>query len=279
MRELRHSPGDVSYQRSNGLVEIGSVVCHAMEILPERAWGRRGVCRKMANEVATVGVYLLHSNDEVFPPADRAEPDGLLAVGGDLKPKRLLAAYEHGIFPWYSEGFPILWHSPNPRFVLQPERIHLSRSLKKTIKRGTFEVRYDTAFEAVIDACARQGRPGQRGTWITREMRQAYAELHRLGFAHSVESWAQDELQGGLYGVSLGAAFFGESMFSRVPDASKVALATLAERLVTWSFRIIDCQMETEHLSRFGAEAWPRHRFLTVLEEALRTPTRRGPWT
>lgn len=226
-----------------------------------------------------VAVYLLNSNDDAFPPADRADADGLLAVGGDLKPKRLLAAYASGIFPWYSEGLPILWHSPDPRFVLRPDRVHLSRSLRKTIKRKIFEVRYDTAFEQVIDGCARQRRPAQRGTWITRDMRQAYVALHRLGFAHSVESWADDKLQGGLYGVSLGAAFFGESMFARAPDASKVALATLAERLVTWDFQIIDCQMETEHLSRFGAEPWPRRRFLAALDEALRAPTRRGLWT
>jgi len=233
----------------------------------------------MAGELPMVAVYLLNSKDEAFPPADRADADGLLAVGGDLKPKRLLAAYASGIFPWYSEGLPILWHSPDPRFVLRPDRIHLSRSLKKTIKRKIFEVRYDTAFEEVIDGCARQHRPAQRGTWITRDMRQAYLALHRLGFAHSVESWADGKLQGGLYGVSLGAAFFGESMFARAADASKVALATLAERLVSWDFQMIDCQMETEHLSRFGAEAWPRRRFLAALGEALRVPTRRGPWT
>jgi leucyl/phenylalanyl-tRNA--protein transferase len=214
----------------------------------------------------------------VFPPAEDAEPDGLLAVGGDLRPERLLLAYSMGIFPWYDENLPILWHSPDPRAVLRSSRLHLSKSLRKTLRRGPYEVRLDTAFEPVIRACARARRPGQRGTWITKEMVNAYVELHELGFAHSAEAWQDGELVGGLYGVSLGAAFFGESMFANRPDASKVAFATLVSQLARWGIELIDCQVETEHLDRFGAELWPRARFLAELARALAQPTRRGRW-
>lgn len=205
--------------------------------------------------------------------------EGLLAWGGDLSPRRLLAAYRRGIFPWYSEGQPILWHSPDPRFVLLPSQLHVPKSLKKTIHRGTYQVRYDTAFAQVIAACARVRRPGQRGTWITRDMERAYLELHRQGYAHSVESWEGGELRGGLYGVSLGAAFFGESMFSLAPDASKVAFATVTGLLQSWGFELIDCQVETEHLSRFGSEHWPRARYIEAVQHALQAPTRQGSWT
>lgn len=225
-------------------------------------------------------IYLLDPEDpQSFPPPERADASGLLAVGGDLSPERLLTAYSQGIFPWYSEGQPLLWHSPNPRFVLQPDKLHVGRSLRKTMKAGTYEVRWDTAFEDVIAACSETPRPGQSGTWITDAMREAYVTLHELGFAHSVEAWADGELKGGLYGVSLGAAFFGESMFAHAPDASKVAFAASVERLKAWGFHFIDCQVETEHLARFGAEHWPRKRFLGALAEALQVPTRRGPWT
>ncbi|MDY7226552.1 leucyl/phenylalanyl-tRNA--protein transferase [Hyalangium rubrum] len=225
-------------------------------------------------------IYLLDPEDpESFPPPEKADRTGLLAVGGDLSPERLLAAYARGIFPWYSEGQPILWHSPNPRFVLEPEKLHVGRSLRKVLNAGAYEVRWDTAFADVITACSQVPRPGQTGTWITDEMLQAYVTLHRMGFAHSIEAWAGGELKGGLYGVSLGAAFFGESMFARAPDASKAAFATAVERFVEWGFQLIDCQVETEHLARFGAEQWPRRRFLTALERALKEPTRRGPWT
>jgi len=213
-----------------------------------------------------------------FPPPDGAE-DGLLAVGGDLKPERLLLAYSRGIFPWYEEGLPILWHSPDPRLVLLASAVHVPRSLQKTMRRGTFEVRYDTAFADVISACARVRRRGQRGTWITRDMHAAYVRLHDLGFAHSVEAWKEGKLVGGLYGVSLGGAFFGESMFARADDASKVAFATLAARLAGWGVELIDCQVYTEHLARFGAEEWPRARYLTALAAALTKETRRGKWT
>jgi leucyl/phenylalanyl-tRNA--protein transferase len=224
-------------------------------------------------------IHVLHPEDDDFPDPAQADPSGLLAVGGDLRPQRLLTAYARGIFPWYSRGQPILWHSPDPRFVLEPSRFHLPRSLAKALRRGAFEVRYDTVFAEVIRACARVSREGQHGTWITPAMERAYNELHRLGFAHSVESFRDGELCGGLYGVSLGAAFFGESMFARVPDASKVAFAHLVERLRGWGFTLVDCQQETEHLARFGAEPWPRARFLAALESSLRVPTRQGRWS
>jgi leucyl/phenylalanyl-tRNA--protein transferase len=226
-----------------------------------------------------VPIYLLDPDDpETFPPPEKADRSGLLAVGGDLSPERLLAAYSRGIFPWPMEGQPLLWHSPNPRFVLEPSKLHVGRSLRKAIKAGTYEVRWDTAFADVIAACSATPRPGQRGTWITDDMREGYITLHRLGFAHSVEAWAEGKLQGGLYGVSLGAAFFGESMFAHAPDASKVAFVTAVERFREWGFHFVDCQVETEHLARFGAEHWQRRRFLAALAEALKEPTRRGPW-
>ena len=216
--------------------------------------------------------------EPIFPDPGEAE-DGLLAVGGDLSPERLLNAYASGIFPWYSEGQEILWHSPDPRVVLLPQSLHVPRSLGKVMRRGRYEVRLDSAFPAVIRACARTPRPDEAGTWITEDMQEAYVALHRLGFAHSAEAWEEGELVGGLYGVSLGSAFFGESMFALRPDASKVAFATLVSHFVEWGFDLIDCQMETPHLARFGAVAWPRHRFLAALGRSLEAPTRRGEWT
>jgi leucyl/phenylalanyl-tRNA---protein transferase len=213
----------------------------------------------------------------LFPRPDEAE-DGLLAVGGDLRPERLLLAYSRGIFPWYGVGLPILWHSPDPRMVLEADRLIVGRSLAKTVRRRTYEIRLDTAFDAVVRACARTPRPGQDGTWITDDMIEAYRELHRRGFAHSAEAWHDGELAGGLYGVSLGGAFFGESMFAHRPDASKVAFVALVEQLHAWDIRLIDCQVHTEHLERFGAEEWPRDRFLAALSAALEAPTRPGPW-
>lgn len=225
-------------------------------------------------------VFRLGRDRTRFPPPELADESGLLAVGGDLHPERLVTAYALGIFPWYSEGQPLLWHSPDPRFCLVPSELHVPRSLRKTLRRGPFEVRYDTAFEEVITACGAAPRPGQDGTWITPEMRAAYVELHALGLAHSAEAWAEGRLVGGLYGVSLGAAFFGESMFARVPEASKVAFVTLVEELlVPWDFTLVDCQQETEHLARFGATPWPRPRFLDALEKALQAPTHQGRWT
>ncbi len=217
----------------------------------------------------------------MFPPAEVADDQGLVAVGGDLSPERLLAAYAAGIFPWpvLGEGYPHLWWSPDPRFVLMLDDFRVSRSLQRTMRRGGFEVRYDTAFNEVIAACAESRRPGRSDTWITDEMAAAYRELHRRGFAHSVEAFTSGELVGGLYGVALGGVFFGESMFSLCPDASKVALVALAERLRGWGFDFIDCQQETAHLARFGAQAVPIREFLARLRVALELPSRRGSWT
>jgi leucyl/phenylalanyl-tRNA--protein transferase len=216
-----------------------------------------------------VTVFLLGQDPEAFPPPERADRSGLLAVGGDLSPERLLAGYRRGIFPWYSEGQPILWHSPDPRFVLLPDQLHLPRSLEKVLRRRVFELRADTAFSEVLTACAESPRPGQDGTWITPEMHAAYMELHRLGHAHSVEAWKDGALVGGLYGVALGRVFFGESMFARVPDASKAAFATIARSLFDAGCLLIDCQVETEHLARFGAADIPRRRFLHLLGPAV----------
>ncbi len=213
-----------------------------------------------------------------FPDPAAAEPDGLLAVGGDLSPERLLEAYARGIFPWYDEESPILWWSPDPRLVLEPAALHVPRSLARTLRRGTFRVSADTAFERVIRRCAEQERPGQRGTWITPQMVAAYLRLHRLGYAHSFEAWEGDELAGGLYGVSLGAAFFGESMFADAPDASKVAFVRSVEWLRAQGVTLVDCQVRTEHLVRFGAREIPRAWFLARLAAALEAPTRRGAW-
>lgn len=213
-----------------------------------------------------------------FPPVEDAE-EGLLAVGGDLSPERLLLAYRSGIFPWYDETLPILWHSPDPRCVFPVERVHAGRSLRRVITKGTYDVRYDTAFERVIRACQRTPRPGQDGTWITEDMIRAYCLLHELGYAHSVEAWLGEELAGGLYGVSLGRVFFGESMFAWQPNASKVALVHLAERVGRWGFPIIDAQVPTPHTVSMGAEEWPRARFLEVLRREVDHPTRRGSWS
>jgi len=214
----------------------------------------------------------------VFPPPEYADRSGLLAVGGDLSSERLLEAYRLGIFPWYSEDQPILWWSPDPRLVLDLNDFKPSRSLRKTIKRGIFRVTFDRAFEEMIRACASVPREGQHGTWITPEMQEAYIQLHGLGYAHSVESWFEEKLVGGLYGVSLGKAFFGESMFHRVANASKVALAMLVEHLKRWNFHFIDSQMTTEHMLRLGAKEMPRRVFLKRLKSALNHPTKRGKW-
>lgn len=227
-------------------------------------------------------VYSL-TDDLVFPPAEGASREGLVAVGGDAKPERLLLAYALGIFPWptdahRSPAVPLLWFSPNPRFVLVPREAHLGRSLRKRVRRGELEVRFDTAFRAVMEACAAAPRPGQDGTWITDELVTGYCALHDRGFAHSIEAWRDERLVGGLYGVSLGRAFFGESMFAVESDASKVAFAVLLGHLVHWGFHFVDCQVRTPHLERFGAVDWPRARFLRLLRHALTFETRVGPW-
>lgn len=217
-------------------------------------------------------------DDLVFPPPDYADPSGLIAVGGDLSSERLIEAYRVGIFPWYSEDQPILWWSPDPRFVLEIDQFNTSRSLRKTLRRRTFQVTFDRVFEDVIAACAAVPRDDQRGTWITPEMQEAYIKLHGLGYAHSVEAWFEGKLVGGLYGVSLGKAFFGESMFHHKTDASKVALAVLVGKLQTWGFHFIDSQMTTEHMHRLGAREIPRRIFVKRLHSALRHATKRGKW-
>ena len=213
-----------------------------------------------------------------FPDPALAEPDGLLAVGGDLSPERLVAAYSEGIFPWYDGRSPILWWSPDPRLVLEPRDLHVAHSLGRTLRRGTYRVTADSAFEEVIRRCAARDRPGQRGTWITPEMIDAYVELHRLGFAHSFEAWEGEALAGGLYGVSLGAAFFGESMFADLRDASKVAFVRAVEWLAGRGIRLVDCQVRTEHLVSLGAREIPRARFLEQVAAALDRPTLQGRW-
>jgi leucyl/phenylalanyl-tRNA--protein transferase len=224
-----------------------------------------------------VSVFRL-PREPIFPDPEMAEPDGLLAVGGDLSPDRLLRAYADGIFPWYSEETPILWWSPDPRMVLLPVELHVPRSLQRSIRRAAFEVRADTAFGEVIRRCAAKDRPDQDGTWITKEMIEAYQRLHDLGFAHSIEAWRGSELAGGLYGVSLGAAFFGESMFADQADASKVAFAISVEWLRGRGFELVDCQVDTDHLRRFGAREIRRSEFLARLRNALASPTVRGRW-
>lgn len=212
-----------------------------------------------------------------FPPLDRAlrDPNGLLAVGGDLSPERLIAAYRHGCFPWYEQGQPILWWSPDPRMVLPPDELKVSRSLRKVMRQGRFRVTLDQDFPAVIRACAAP-RAYAHGTWITEAISEAYIELHRRGIAHSVEAWQGDELVGGLYGLAMGRLFFGESMFSRATDASKVAFATLVEYLQGTGFALIDCQMHTRHLESLGAREISRAEFARYLDRHLDEPNNAG---
>ncbi len=209
-----------------------------------------------------------------FPPTDHAldEPNGLLAAGGALTPEWLLAAYRRGIFPWYSPGEPILWWSPDPRCVLRVNRVHVSRSLRKNMKKPQWSVRFDTAFERVMRACAETPRSGQDGTWIDEGMIRAYGKLHEMGYAHSVEVFWEGELAGGLYGVQIGRMFYGESMFSRRSDASKIALVYLCRQLQAWGFELIDCQVETGHLMRMGAELLSRQDFETALSRLVNAP-------
>jgi len=214
-----------------------------------------------------------------FPPPQLAREDGLLAVGGDLKPERLLLAYHLGIFPWYSPGEPILWWAPTPRMVLFPDDFHLSRSLARTIRRGTFKVTFDTAFAEVIKNCAKVRLTRGQDTWLGDDMIEAYCRLHELGYAHSVECWQDNELQGGLYGVSLGSVFFGESMFSLAPNSSKVAFATLVKQLTRWEFDLIDCQIHNPHLESLGAGEIPGDEFWERLALAVDKPTLIGNWS
>ncbi len=218
-------------------------------------------------------------NDEPFPPLSQAlhEPNGLLAAGSTLSEERLLRAYRRGIFPWYSEGQPVLWWSPDPRMVLFPEEFRVPRSLEKRLRRRDFEIRIDTAFDIVMRACAAP-RHDSAGTWITEDIISAYCALHRRGHAHSVETWIDGELAGGLYGIALGRMFYGESMFTRVADASKIALVSLVRRLENRQFGMIDCQMNTAHLARFGAREIPRDEFSRRLAELVNYPAPAGAW-
>jgi len=220
------------------------------------------------------------NGDTPFPPHEFAmeSPNGLLAAGGDLSSHRLIAAYRQGIFPWYSAGDPILWWSPDPRMVLYPDELRISRSLAKVLRNRDYEVRFDTAFDRVMECCAAP-REGQQGTWITPELRLAYNGLHRLGYAHSVETWIDGELAGGLYGVALGRVFYGESMFTRVRDASKIALVHLVFQLKRHGCKIIDCQMHTDHLEFLGAREIPRADFLRALRELVDYAVPAGRWT
>ncbi len=215
----------------------------------------------------------------VFPPPQLAREDGLLAIGGDLSRKRLLLSYRSGIFPWSSDNEPILWWSPDPRMVLYPQEFRVPKSLQKVITKNIFKLTMDQAFEQVITACAQVRLKKNEGTWIVKEMIDAYCGLHESGFAHSVEAWQDNRLAGGLYGVSLGRCFFGESMFTRISNASKVALAALVKHLYDLSFDIIDCQIPTAHLMRFGAREIPRTRFLEQLKTSFEAPTITGRWS
>jgi len=219
------------------------------------------------------------SDDDPLPPVEGAlrRPNGLLAAGGGLSVRRLVDAYSRGCFPWYSEGEPVLWWSPDPRMVLVPAELHVPKSLARRVRRGDVTVTADLAFADVIAACA-EPRDDQAGTWITDEMRVAYLALHNAGHAHSVEAWQDGLLVGGLYGVALGRAFFGESMFTRVPDASKIALVTLVAQLQRWEFGMIDCQMKTQHLARFGAREIPRAAFLRHLDVLVAKDAPPAPW-
>jgi len=213
-----------------------------------------------------------------FPPIEDVSEEGIIAVGGDLSPGRLISAYSRGIFPWFSDDEPIIWWSPDPRFVLFPEKLKVSKSMKTLFNKNAFRVTFDTSFQEVIKACSIAPRKEQDGTWITNDMVEAYCELHRLGYAHSVEVWKGEDLVGGLYGVSLGTSFFGESMFSKVSNASKYGFIKLVDRLVEINFELIDCQVFTEHLKSLGAEEVERSEFLDLLESTLKKESWIGNW-
>lgn len=213
-----------------------------------------------------------------FPHPKYASPEGLLAIGGDLSPQRILFAYEHGIFPWYNDGEPILWWTPDPRFVLLPSEIKISKSMRQVLKKGTFRLTFDHAFEEVIHQCSIIPRAGQQGTWLTQEMKGAYHLLHEMGFAHSIETWYQDELVGGLYGLSLGKCFYGESMFAKKSNASKTALIHLAQKMDELGMNMIDCQAKTKHLKTMGAKFIAREKFMAYLEQNKQEKTFQGNW-
>jgi leucyl/phenylalanyl-tRNA--protein transferase len=218
-------------------------------------------------------------SDQAFPSIHTAlrKPNGLLAIGGCLSTQRLINAYRQGVFPWYNPNEPILWWSPDPRLVLFPDRLDVSRSLRKTLKKNRFLITFDKAFSGVLAACA-EPRKEEAGTWITREVSDAYNELHRIGIAHSVEAWIDGELVGGLYGVAMGQVFFGESMFHSITDASKVAFVNLVEQLKSWNFQLIDCQVHTNYLTRFGAQELERTQFAALLDQYCDRPVAETAW-
>lgn len=222
--------------------------------------------------------FKLFRNILTFPDPEEADDSGLIAVGGDLSVERLKLAYSKGIFPWYEEGMPVLWWSPDPRMVLFPDKMIVSHSLKQTLKKDLFTITYDTCFEEVIEQCSSTPRLMQEGTWITREMKAAYIRLHKAGYAHSAEAWHNGQLVGGLYGVALGRAFFGESMFHRMTNASKVALFYFLEKLRSMDFQLIDAQVYTNHLESLGGELISRSNFLKLLHKALEKPSLTGSW-
>jgi len=218
------------------------------------------------------------SDKLVFPPVALAEKGGLLAIGGDLSPERLLLAYQNGIFPWYSEGEPILWWSPTPRLVIYPDEFKIPARLARLVRQKKFTLGMDKNFRQVITTCATIGDRGKKGTWINREMIEAYCTLHAMGYAHSVECRREDQLAGGLYGIGLGGVFFGESMFSLQPNTSKIALVALVQKLQEWKFDLIDCQMKTRHLMQFGAREISGREFQKTLAQSLSKPTKKGKW-
>lgn len=225
-----------------------------------------------------MAVYLLEKK-LTFPPVQFAEPDGLLAVGGDLRPERVLLAYKNGIFPWYGKEDPILWWSPDPRLVLFPSELHFSKSMRPLFNQRKYTITVDTQFDAVIEACGSISRDGQNGTWLVPAMLEAYKHLHQLGFAHSVEVWEGGNLVGGLYGVSLGRVFFGESMFSKAPNASKMGFIHFVQALQQLGFELVDCQVYTSHLASLGAREIPRREFIGHLRKYAQEPHLKGPWT
>ncbi|MBX2843218.1 MAG: leucyl/phenylalanyl-tRNA--protein transferase [Flammeovirgaceae bacterium] len=223
-------------------------------------------------------VFELDRNENYFPPAYLADSSGLLAIGGDLSPERLLTAYEMGIFPWFNPNEPILWWSPNPRFVLFPENVKVSKSMRQILRSGKFKVTFDQNFLGVIKGCQEMYRPGQKGTWISQEIINSYYELHKIGFIHSVEVWLDEELVGGLYGGCFGKCFFGESMFAKVSNTSKIGFILLAKNLEAHGFEFIDCQVYTRHLESLGANMIPRLDFLKSVETNSRLPLYKGNW-
>jgi leucyl/phenylalanyl-tRNA--protein transferase len=218
------------------------------------------------------------TDELIFPPPELADEDGIIAVGGDLQPERLLLAYHEGIFPWPHKGYPLMWFCPPKRFVLSPKDVHIGRSLQKVMRKDRYEIRFDTCFREVMKGCQAKARPDQDGTWITDDIIEGYSALHEMGFAHSAEAFENGELVGGVYGVSLGGTFCGESMFATKPDASKAAFATLIAHLIEWDFDLVDCQNESNHLASFGARLVSRKEYLSALHISRGHLTLRGPW-